>query len=284
MPGSRTIANAVALGAAVLALMPTCGWLAAAQAAPLTVVAVDLDIAPGQIDAYLAAAKANAAEAVKEPGCHEFDIAVLDKDRNHVLLFEVYDNAAALEAHRATDHFKIYMATTKDMVAKRGLRPLSSVSMNMKGHRRGAELNVRFPESPLCVSANAGEPRLECRYHREDVIMVTSARKAPAQSGPLEVKVAEVDVAPGRIDAYLSALKENAAASVHEPGCREFDVMVSQNDPNHVFIFEVYDDAVAFEAHRESDHFKTFVATTKGMAAKVELRAFSSVAMNVKGK
>jgi quinol monooxygenase YgiN len=49
-----------------------------------------------------------------------------------VFIFEVYDNAAAFEAHRATDHFKKYAATTKDMVAKRDARAFQSVAMNMK--------------------------------------------------------------------------------------------------------------------------------------------------------
>ena len=47
--------------------------------------------------------------------------------------FEVYDNAAALDAHRQTDHFKKYAAITKEMVAKRDSHPLSSVAMNIKG-------------------------------------------------------------------------------------------------------------------------------------------------------
>ena len=97
------------------------------------VAAVDLDIAPGQIDAYIAAVKENGAAAVKEPGCREFNISVSEKDPNHVFLFEVYDNAAALEAHRATDHFKKYAATVKEMVAKREIRVLSSVAFNSKG-------------------------------------------------------------------------------------------------------------------------------------------------------
>jgi hypothetical protein len=36
-----------------------------------------------------------------------------------VFLYEVYDNEAALNAHRATDHFKKYQATTASMVADR---------------------------------------------------------------------------------------------------------------------------------------------------------------------
>jgi quinol monooxygenase YgiN len=122
------IGCACAIAVGVLALH---GEQAAAQSQPLAVVAVD--IVPGQIDNYLSAIKENGAAAVKEPGCREFNISISEKDPNHVLLFEVYEDAAALEAHRATDHFKKYAATTKDMVAKRDLRMFSSVAINMKG-------------------------------------------------------------------------------------------------------------------------------------------------------
>ena len=50
-----------------------------------------------------------------------------------MFIFEVYENAAAAEAHAATEHFKKYKAITKDMVAKREAKLLWSVAMNMKG-------------------------------------------------------------------------------------------------------------------------------------------------------
>jgi (4S)-4-hydroxy-5-phosphonooxypentane-2,3-dione isomerase len=131
---SITISTAaVALAVATWTFLPLRGHQAAADTGPLFVNAVDLDIAPGQIDQYLAAAKVNGANAVKEPGCREFNIVVSQKDPNHVFLFEVYDSAAALEAHRATDHFKAYMAATKDMIAKRDVRPMNAVALNSKG-------------------------------------------------------------------------------------------------------------------------------------------------------
>jgi (4S)-4-hydroxy-5-phosphonooxypentane-2,3-dione isomerase len=71
---------------------------------------------------------------------------------------------------------------------------------------------------------------------------------------------------------------------VKEPGCREFNILVSQKDPNHVLIFEVYDDAAAAAAHRETDAFKTYAAAIKDLFVKREARPFSSVAMNMKGK
>jgi (4S)-4-hydroxy-5-phosphonooxypentane-2,3-dione isomerase len=133
--------KSTAMISAAIALSVTAGFLLAvrsdevlAQSASLYINAVDIDVVPGQIDNYLAALKENGAAAVKqEPGCHEFNITVSQKDPNHVFIFEVYDNAAALDAHRQTDHFKKYAATTKEMVAKRDSHPLSSVAMNIKG-------------------------------------------------------------------------------------------------------------------------------------------------------
>jgi quinol monooxygenase YgiN len=81
---------------------------------------------------YLEAIKDNGANAVKEPGCRVFNITVLNSNPNHVFLYEVYDNEAALEAHRQTPHFKKYQEATKGMVADRVLRPMSVIAMNSK--------------------------------------------------------------------------------------------------------------------------------------------------------
>ena len=61
---SITITGAVALFVAALALLPMHAREAAAQSGPLYVNAVDIDVVPGQIDAYLAALKENGAAAV----------------------------------------------------------------------------------------------------------------------------------------------------------------------------------------------------------------------------
>ena len=108
--------------------------------------------------------------------------------------------------------------------------------------------------------------------------------EAAAQSERLHIAAVDYDIVPGQVDNFLAAVKENGAASVKEPGCREFDIMVSQTDPNHVFILEVYENAAAEEAHRATDHFKKYKAATSGMSAKREARLLSSVAMNIKGQ
>ena len=42
-----------------------------------------------------------------------------------------------------------------------------------------------------------------------------------------------------------------------EPGCRQFDVCV-EADTGRTFLYELYDDRAAFEAHLASAHFKAF--------------------------
>ncbi len=115
------------------------------------------------------------------------------------------------------------------------------------------------------------------------VLLPMRNREAAAQSGPLLINAVEYDVVPGQVDNFLAALKENGAASVKEPGCREFDIAVSQKDANHVFILEVYNNAAAAEAHTATEHFKKYKAATAGMTTKREARSYSSVAMNMNG-
>jgi (4S)-4-hydroxy-5-phosphonooxypentane-2,3-dione isomerase len=131
--------------------------------------------------------------------------------------------------------------------------------------------SLTFPAAAIALAATAW------------LLLPLRGHEAAAQSGPLYINAVNLDIAPGQIDKFLAALKENGAAAVKEPGCREFNITVAQNDPNHVFIFEVYDSAAALDAHRATDHFKKFAAATKDMIAKRDLRAFSSVAMNMKG-
>lgn len=127
-------AAALAICAAFAMLLPIAGEHAQAQSGGLYINAVDLDIVPAQQDAYLAAIKENSEAAIQEPGCKEFNILVLGDDPNHLFLFEVYENEAAFQAHRASEHFKKYAALTANMVAKRVSRPMGAIGMNAKPH------------------------------------------------------------------------------------------------------------------------------------------------------
>ena len=120
-------------GAALFVPLPSRD-AAAQTAGGVYINAVDLVVIPSEMPKFLEAIKENGANAVKEPGCREFNITVLANNPNHVFLYEVYDNEAALAAHRNTDHFKKYSAATANMIADRSVRAMSVVAFNSKGH------------------------------------------------------------------------------------------------------------------------------------------------------
>jgi (4S)-4-hydroxy-5-phosphonooxypentane-2,3-dione isomerase len=107
---------------------------------------------------------------------------------------------------------------------------------------------------------------------------------AAAQAGGVYVNAVDLVIVPSEMPKFIEAIKENAAASVKEPGCREFNVLVLANRPNHVFLFEVYDNEAALAAHRETPHFKKYFAASGNMVADRNVRGMSVIAMNVKGQ
>ena len=63
----------------------------------------------------------------------------------------------------------------------------------------------------------------------------------------------------GEQEAVERILRSNAEAARAEPGCREFNVLREKGEPRTFVLYEVYDDEAAFQAHRESEHFKRYV-------------------------
>ena len=63
----------------------------------------------------------------------------------------------------------------------------------------------------------------------------------------------------GEEDTVAGILRVNAQATQAEPGCREFTVWRESGEPRTFVLYEVYDDEAAFQAHRESEHFKRYV-------------------------
>ena len=80
---------------------------------------------------------------------------------------------------------------------------------------------------------------------------------------------------PNKAEAFLPAIKENARLSVEtEPGCHRFDVAVDEDGPETVFLYELYDDRAAFEAHMATDHFKMFDAMVDDWVAEKDVRTY----------
>ena len=83
------------------------------------VLQVNIRTKPESVDAFMKKALENAREARKEPGCRQFDVLVDPKDGARVMLYEVYDDEKAFEAHQQTPHFKQYVAEAVPLLASR---------------------------------------------------------------------------------------------------------------------------------------------------------------------
>ncbi|WP_340107547.1 putative quinol monooxygenase [Pikeienuella sp. HZG-20] len=63
--------------------------------------------------------------------------------------------------------------------------------------------------------------------------------------------------------AKLAAVNAEAARS--EPGCLQFDVVLSDEEPNTAFLIEMYVDRAAWDAHFQQPYCKSFMSAIETM-------------------
>ncbi len=69
------------------------------------VVVAEFRVAPGRMEAFLAAALDDARHSLAdEPGCRQFDVVCPEGAGDAVLFYEVSDSRAAFDLHLATPH------------------------------------------------------------------------------------------------------------------------------------------------------------------------------------
>src|SRR5215213_8342810 len=96
---------------------------------------------------------------------------------------------------------------------------------------------------PSRLVSPTGRARMDERSGKEDPFVV----------------IAEFAVKPERLGEFLALAADDARCSTaDEPGCRQFDVVSPQVDPNTVLFYEVYDSPEAFRAHLETPHLARF--------------------------
>jgi quinol monooxygenase YgiN len=76
-----------------------------------------------------------------------------------------------------------------------------------------------------------------------------------------------VQVKPEFVEAFTAATVENASHSVQEPGIARFDVVQQSDDPTRFVLVEVYRNADAPAAHKETAHYQTWRDTVAEMMA-----------------
>ena len=82
----------------------------------LFVVVVDFQLKPGTRSQFRGLIDANADASVKnEPGFLQFDVLEPEDESDRVLLYEIYSDQAAFDAHRQTEHFHIFNRASESL-------------------------------------------------------------------------------------------------------------------------------------------------------------------------
>jgi (4S)-4-hydroxy-5-phosphonooxypentane-2,3-dione isomerase len=84
----------------------------------MLVVHVHVRVLPGRVDDFLAATLANAQASLTEPGVLRFDVIQDQAEPAHVVLVEVYRDAAASAAHKEAPHYAAWRDGVAEMMAE----------------------------------------------------------------------------------------------------------------------------------------------------------------------
>ena len=76
--------------------------------------------------------------------------------------------------------------------------------------------------------------------------------------------MAPIQIKAGHKEEFIAAMLDDARGSVNdEPGCFRFDVIQDGADPNRIWLYEVYVDEAAFQAHVQTPHLIKWRDTVK---------------------
>ncbi len=90
--------------------------------------------------------------------------------------------------------------------------------------------------------------------------------------------VVTFQIKSGEMDGFMPLMIENAKASLaNEPDCHRFDVCTDSARSDEVFLYELYTNRAAFEAHMASAHFQSFDEKASKMIASKTVHTYDRV-------
>lgn len=85
---------------------------------------------------------------------------------------------------------------------------------------------------------------------------------------PALALVVEIHVQPGQRDAFLARLRQHRAnVLANEPGCLGFEILLAEEDPDALVLYESYRDEQALTDHDAAPYFQAYREDTAAMIA-----------------
>lgn len=151
--------------------------------------------------------------------------------------------------------FAFHVVTEKD-------KPTRIRVFEMYADASAYQAHLRSPH--FLAFRDATDPMLLARKVFETIPVLLGAKpRLPASS---LVRLAELTIAPAALDAYKAAVTEEIEASIRlEPGVLAIYAVTLKDRPNDFRFVEIYADEDAYQRHRDSPHFRKYLATTQSM-------------------
>lgn len=87
------------------------------------------------------------------------------------------------------------------------------------------------------------------------------------------VLMVSLKVKPGRAEDFIAAVNDDGrGTTANEEGNFQFSAIQDQSDSDRFFLFEVYKDEAALEAHRQMPHFLKYREATADIYAEEPVR------------
>ena len=104
------------------------------------------------------------------------------------------------------------------------------------------------------------------------VLTLFTSEYVSAQEQGQIIRLAKLQIDSTQLETYKVALKEEIETSVRvEPGVLTLYAVADKDHPTRITIFEIYASIEAYNAHRETPHFKKYKSITKEMVKSLEL-------------
>lgn len=88
----------------------------------------------------------------------------------------------------------------------------------------------------------------------------------------------DFDIDPLSVDVFLQIMQKNASETLaNEVGCHQFDILQDPQNPTKIFLYELYDDLIAFELHKQARHYFEFNQAISEMVMSKSVRFLQKI-------
>lgn len=180
----------------------------------------------------------------QEPGTLAMFVAERKDQEGSYIVFEIYENDDTYATHRASEQYNNYVTKAGPKLTERAAFQVTPI----------------FLKEKLTSNEWVGP-----KHHY--------------------LKFAQVETSPEDQESFEKSVLINMETSLaQEDGVLAMYAVRDNDNTNRWYFFEVYADEAAYQAHRETKHFQTYLDETKDLVVNKELVDLTNDASMTQGK